>query len=68
MGTDLKNYIAREFNKSKKKAKAMLSEGYDTTELISRIKKIRKKLNQEDREITQRDLIQHLAIQLSQKA
>lgn len=68
MGTDLKNYIAREFNKSKKKAKAMLLKGYDTTELISKIKKIRKKLNQEDREITQRDLIQHLAIQLSQQA
>lgn len=68
MGTDLKNYIAREFNKSKKKAKSMLLKGYDTTELISKIKKIRKKLNQEDREITQRDLIQHLAIQLSQQA
>ena len=64
MGTEIKNYINREFNKFKKQATKLIKEGYDTTELKKSIKKIRIKVKQENREITQRDLIQHLAIKL----
>lgn len=67
MGTEIKNYINRRFNKFKKQATKLINEGYDTTELKKSIKKIRIKAKQENREITQRDLIQHLAIKLSKE-
>lgn len=60
----LQSIIQRDFNKAKKEATRMIENNFNTKDLISDIKRIRLSVNQGDRAITKKDIVQHLAIRI----